>query len=152
MKAHTAHPATATAAGDTKHPATSRTQRGQGNPATPDKPESEALPVLECVPADESPEREDTTKDGTAVFLAPPEREDKQRPGVLAPHARVARLSIVARILPECLARNGGRWNLVFQIENPTPEMGTAANTFAVPIGEGCALSFDRAAALLFAE
>ena len=131
----TPYPATATAAGDTTHPATS-TDREEPSPAL----------VLECVPADESPEREDTTKDGTAVFLTPPEREDKQRPGVLA------RLSIVARILPECLARNEGRWNLVFQIENPTPEMGTAANTFAVPIGEGCALSFDKAAALLFAE
>lgn len=142
----TPHPATATAAGDTTHPATSRTQRGQGKSATPDKPESEPLPVLECVPADESPEREDTTKDGTAVFLSPPPREGEQRPGVLA------RLSIVARILPECIARSGGRWFLSFQIENPTPGMGDAANTFTAPIGDGCALSFDKAAALLFAE
>ena len=131
----TPHPATATAAGDTTHPAIP-TDREEPSPAL----------VLECVPADESPEREDTTKDGTAVFLSPPPREGEQRPGVLA------RLSIVARIMPLCLARSGGRWVLSFQIENPTPEMGEAANTFAAPIGEGCALSFDRAASLLFAE
>ena len=135
---HTPHPATATAAGDTTHPATS-TDRKEPSPAL----------VLECVPADESPELEDTTKDGTAVFLSPPPREGEQRPGVLA------RLSIVARILPECIARSGGRWFLSFQIENPTPTgptAGTPANTFTAPIGEGCAISFDKAASLFFAE
>ena len=131
----TPHPATPTATGDTTHPATS-TDRGGQSPAL----------VLECVPADESPELEDTTKDGTAVFLSPPPREGEQRPRVLA------RLSIVAHILPECIARSGGRWFLSFQIENPTPKMGAAANTFTAPIGEGCALSFEQAAGLLFAE
>ena len=131
----TPHPATATAAGDPTHPATS-TDREEPSPAL----------VLECVPADESPEREDTTNDGTAVFLSPPPLEGKQRPGVLA------RLSIVARVMPECIVRSGGRWFLSFQIENPSPTGPEEAKTFNVPIGEGCALSFEQAAGLLFAE
>jgi len=66
--------------------------------------------------------------------------------GENAPAPFRASLSIVADCVPFDLARVGGRWCLEFAMGSAFPASGPI---LAVEVGEGCALSFEDAAALV---